>query len=55
MTNKEIIEIFRNDLKEAELDWEQICDLDEPRRENYLNGKIDTLKKTISMLDKVGD
>ena len=55
MVNKEIIEIFRKDLKEAELDYEQICDLDEPRRENYLNGKIDTLKKTISMLDKVGD
>lgn len=55
VTNNEIIAILEKDLKEVEEEYAHICDLDEPRQENYLYGAIDALRKAIYLLKLGGN
>ena len=55
VTNNEIIAILEKDLKEAEEEYANICDLDEHIQESYLYGAIDALKKAIYLLKLGGE
>lgn len=54
MEIKEIIELLEKDRKVAREEWNYISEINDPVRENYLNGKMNTLDNVLFLLKKVG-
>ena len=54
MEIKEIIELLEKDRKNAKEEWNYISEINDPVRENYLNGKMNTLDNVLFLLKKVG-